>query len=463
MLNLTNYAKDAAKGLRKLLDSVIYDLPQRGQLYLFSAMVNSPEFEELLDTFPDKNRFCYSLFLLGKTLPYESVEKLLGKENVNSLIEIGLLRDTGEGIKTDGYVILPFQGGYFLTKISACSLTDYLGMMAGFDSQLSELLSPLLTVEKKDRVLELNTHLGSRAILNSRLGGTAVAITNNFDNADLAKFNVLLNGMEDKVEVRTESCPFQITGEDKFDIIYLHLPFWEFPFDLEYFYSKKRKGGLDNFKDLSNLEDFLNKHLASCGRVVISGQALGKEDYPFLITDFNCLFQNKGWNIQLSLENRITAGMFAYLSADISAKMSQNYNSTEELSDKLNRLLTEDTQVEYLYFFTLNIGKDDCHSKTHIFNLCNKWSKSDRPLLKEGLEFKSSQPMYMVSRQGSELAEVDEETLDFLKMCDGKCTLAELAKTCAAKHNKSSPFGIERVLMDALGICRFLKQKGILQ
>lgn len=463
MLKFCRKTKEAALSLKNLLDTCLYDLSLKGHPYLFGAMANLDNFEELIESFPKQSRLCYKLFLLGKTIAYDDIPRLFTSESLNSLLMTGLLKDTGEGIKTDGYSIFPLYDCYFAIKICAYNISAYLGPMAWFNPQLSELFSPFLPAENKNKILELNTCLGSRAILSAKKVEKATAVTPASENIDLFKFNALLNKTEDIVSIKNADDPLAAGKNEKFDIIYLRLPFIEIPVNLACLYLKKKNNELDNIKSLKVRLDDLSRYLTEDGKIIISGQAMGKEKYPFLATDLNDIFKSKNWEIRLILENRISAAMFAYSAVNLSTNLSRDCSPTQELIDNLQRLLTDETNAQYLYSFMMRVKKTKDNSDIQIFNLYNKWTKDIKPLAAENLKFESTQSMYIILKDNKELAEVDEETVDFLKMCDGKRALTELSKICAEKRGKTSAFEIDKAEEDALGICHFLKQKGILQ
>lgn len=438
MLKFYPQTKEAVTYLRKVLDSLVYDFTLRGEPYIFSAAVNACEFHELMKTLPEANRICYNLFLFGKTAAYEETTELLGKETTDTLIKMELLKDIGEGIKTNGYSILPSRGCYFLTGTAADSLSGYAGGMNLFNAELNELFSPYLPSAEKDRALELNTNLGSRVILNSLHSGKGIAVIN---KQATAKFNILLNGLENKIEIREDEDSFVIPAHEKFNMIYIHLP-----------YHLEKNEGLNNLKNLCCKLDRISGNLSLDGKIVISGQTAGQENHPFLPADLKSLAETHRWNIRIVLENKISAGMFTYLAAEAAVK-----------AGNLKRTPEQKTLAECVYFFTMYIKKTDATPKIDIFNLCNTWNKNNIPRLKEGIEFQPGQSMYLVVKHGKILAEVDEETLDFLKMCDGKQTLSELAKDCAVKHQKESSFEIEKAIAETLGVCRFLKREGVLK
>jgi hypothetical protein len=94
----------------------------------------------------------------------------------------------------------------------------------------------------------------------------------------------------------------------------------------------------------------------------------------------------------------------------------------------------------------------------------NPWHLTLRPRVKGELKFEVGTDTFSVSRNGQYLAEVDRETLEFLKQCDGQATVGRIIQSIYPHYmDKYANAGIDKAYSDALGICQNLERLGVLE
>jgi carbamoyltransferase len=221
-----------------------------------------------------------ALFLLQGALSLEVAEKALGAERLRFLEETGLLRSDEAGQSVAAPVsIYPCSGLFLVTdhrfrhleRLRAGAAPDPV-MYIGADSYY---LSRVLTRRPFDMALDLGTGSGIHALLLARQGKKVVGVDSNPRAVNFARFNALLNGIEN-VEF-LEGDIYGPVGGERFEVIVSNPPFVPSPVKKLSF----RDGGTLGDEVLSRIIAGLPAHLAEGGICQIVTHLVEQKAIPY--------------------------------------------------------------------------------------------------------------------------------------------------------------------------------------
>ncbi len=152
----------------------------------------------------------------------------------------------------------------------------------------------LAEVRETDRVLDMGTGSGVHAILAATTAHDVVAVDINPTALDAARFNAILNGVQDRIDV-FESDLFQHV-EGRFDLIIFDPPFrWFAPRDL-----LEAAMTDENYAAMTGFFTAARDHLTDHGRMIINFGTSG--DIAYL----ESLMDGQGFEREVVDERRLT-------------------------------------------------------------------------------------------------------------------------------------------------------------
>ena len=108
--------------LRDILDRSNYIMiikQLRGVYDAENPWYNYDEMKNLIIKINPPNRIIFDLFYLGLEVEYESLIQSITFNEINILMSSGIIEKNGDKVKTNGVVILTYQGLYITTEINS--------------------------------------------------------------------------------------------------------------------------------------------------------------------------------------------------------------------------------------------------------------------------------------------------------------------------------------------------------
>ena len=219
----------------------------------------------------DANAVCIRLFIDGERLPADLVRQLLGDDAYDACIALTLLKAANDDAThlLASVLLSPIRGLWLASdRVPLPAEHEQVQPQDFVFSAINELtghfLDAIAAAPGAD-VLELCAGTGVAALLAVKRGAaTAVAADITPRCVHFARFNVLLNGMEDRVRVVESDCWSALEGET-FDMIVAHPPYvpaLAHKFDF-------RDGGGDGESVSRAIIEGIPAHLRRGGRVVL--------------------------------------------------------------------------------------------------------------------------------------------------------------------------------------------------
>ncbi len=284
--------RDLIAGLRALLDDLQYDAVQRTLRanYFVRPFPALEAFQKLTLNLPERQRVSYEVLLLGQPIRRERLEALWGAGLVRSLLDLGLLEPADNlRLRTANCSIVSYAGRYFVVTLNPSypgsrdpDATVYMG--ADSLTLAGHLLGPDGT-RRFRRALDLCAGSGIQAILAASFADEVQAVELNPQAAHVARFNALLNGVEDRVTVE-EGNLFDAAPAGAYDLVVSNPPFIPVPAGVPF--AMCGAGGEDGLVVLRPLLEGLPARLAEDGLAIIYAEGVGDAEGPFvrrLLTD----------------------------------------------------------------------------------------------------------------------------------------------------------------------------------
>jgi SAM-dependent methyltransferase len=265
--------------LRQRLEALRYDLylrcvrrsayfvaPLPDQTTLLSSHVYSAL---ALKRVPAESWAALGLLYFGEILPRRQIDAALGGRLVDGLLELGLLAETDPDLVcADSYQIVPLDGLYFIVG-NRTAEPDRGSIYIGRDSYL---LAHCIPARIEGRVLDLCTGSGIQAIRAVARGGHGVAVELHPATFEAARCNAVLNGLEERLEVRQGDLWAPVAGET-FDLVLSNPPFLGSPAAVPL--PLYTWGGEDGLDVLRRILDGLPEHLTPQGQAMMVSEVLG--------------------------------------------------------------------------------------------------------------------------------------------------------------------------------------------
>jgi SAM-dependent methyltransferase len=236
----------------------------------------------LTETPADANAALVRLLIDGETGPTELAKRLLGREALAALVEIGVVAPaTTDGESLVATVMLyPTQELWLASDRQPMRVGELESIPRDYVfSALNDLTQRFLDVVppvRNGRVLELCAGTGVAALRAAKRGAAEAWATDIATRCvEFARFIARLNALDDRVRVE-ESDAWSALGDETFDLIVAHPPYvpaLSHRFDF-------RDGGADGEQVARRIVEGLGKHLRPGGRYVMRAALSDRRDAP---------------------------------------------------------------------------------------------------------------------------------------------------------------------------------------
>lgn len=238
----------------------------------------APLFYARMLLLPPERQSLARLFFFDEALSWSTAQSLFGEELLAALIQMGLLVDKAGAVSTDSYRITTFQGLFFIVNFESED-KDSFHVYIGLDSYR---LSNCLPARVQGKVADFGTGSGIFAILSAARGARAVGVELNNAACQVARANVLLNGLSlEQVDIRNGDLWEPVAGE-KFDHVFSNPPFVPTPADSQA--PAYADGGEDGLKLIERLLSGLDDVLEPGGKATLTFQIPGSQAKPSLFS-----------------------------------------------------------------------------------------------------------------------------------------------------------------------------------
>jgi SAM-dependent methyltransferase len=292
--------------VRMALDDLHYDTLQRTLRpdYYWTPYPVWEEFKAAIAGLSPPLRTCFTLLLLAEPVPLADAQAQLGGRFIEDLLALGVLEQHEEGmVRTAGFSLLSYGSRYLLVSIPptypTCrdkTMPVYIG------SETYVLAQELPYSTAPDTVLDLCAGSGALAILIAPSSRRVIATDLNAEAVAAARFNIALNGLETRVEVRQGDLYTPVSGQ-RFDFIVANAPFVPVPAGADA--PMYGDGGDDGMRVLGPLLDGLDDHLTTTGRAVLYLVGMGDQQAPFILEPLETMARRDRFSVDVLVISRL--------------------------------------------------------------------------------------------------------------------------------------------------------------
>jgi hypothetical protein len=303
-----------------------------------------PRFQSLrdrLNRLPVELRGAYRLLLLGEEVPVAETGPLLGAPLLRGLEETGLLVSEREGVvRTRGYVVVPYGGYYFVADVPPKYPTRQKIRPDAYVDSDSLFLARMLPGVPKRRAVDLCTGAGALAIVASASAGEIVATDVNPIALNAARFNAILNGVDQKITF-SECSLFDAVEPEPAQLVCANPPYLALPEGCGRFLAGD--GGEDGLRVVFSLLNDLDAHLAPDGHALFLGGTYGDRQVPATPEEFRQLASERRLQVDMFLLERLTVQSYGRAAAD-------NFDAPEPV---LNKILNHASERGFTHFYVM--------------------------------------------------------------------------------------------------------------
>lgn len=282
------------------------------------------------------------LFLLGQAVAPD-VLPLDVAALVPMLIGRGLLSETASGeLHTPDLVLLPVQGNWLFCQRPQMNPTLYFG-----DDSLALLMRAM--PRAGGRALDLCSGPGVQTLHAARFAAQTVGVEINPVAADLARVNMALNRLSDRVEILCGSL-YAPLGDRQFDSITANPPLLPFPEDIAYPFVGH--GGRDGLALTRKILDGLPRHMAEGGHAQIIGTTLSDGILPIPLDTLGAMAESRDLCLTMSVtsHHRLVPGS-DYFDGLVATAASNAAVQAGEIADAFSALLAREGATHLCAFF----------------------------------------------------------------------------------------------------------------
>ena len=290
--------------VRRALDEFGYDAIQRGLRGGFPRVPFPPyvEFSSTLRIVEPRLRTWFRLLMLGRRLPAPEVQAALGAELVRDLVRLGLVRERAGRMDTGGLGLVSYHDRYLVASLDPTYPTAIDRRQTVYVGGPSYHLAGQLPVGKQyGSALDLCAGSGLLGILMAPRSRRVVCAELLPEAVNAARFNVALNGLEDRVEV-VQGSLYEPVAQKRFDLIVVNAPFVPLPADLGG--AAFADGGPDGMRLLGPILEELSDHLTARGEAMLYVQGMGGPSAPFFATRLADIASRRSLEGRLLLQDR---------------------------------------------------------------------------------------------------------------------------------------------------------------
>lgn len=232
--------------------------------YYFNPWQTYELVQKKLETYDIKIRNMFKLLLLGEPISEESAINSLGREFIENLLDVNFLINNNGILRSNGYSLVAYRERYFVASIpyDYPRCTGKQDIYIGLDSYK---LADILPNRKIDRHLDLCSGTGIQSIMNAANFSEGYVVEKNKKVIPALKFNIILNGFNEKIKVINGDL-FEKIRNEKFDLITANPPF--IPIPNQFDFPMAGDGGEDGLKIINRIIEGLNEHLNNNGEAI---------------------------------------------------------------------------------------------------------------------------------------------------------------------------------------------------
>lgn len=294
------------------------------------------------------SKLLLKLFLLEEAISEQAIQAVLGSEVLELLQSNQIITIEAGHVKTNNLVLLSYHGIWFFCQ-NGLNPDVYFGT----DSiALATYQHPLMG----GRSLDLCAGSGIQAMIASLYNKEAYAVEINPIAADIAKFNVHLNGLEEKVNVFNASLEDFINEDHgEFDLITFNPPLLPIPEPL--FYPFVGDGGKDGLALTKKILELYFNRLSPNGVFEFIGCGLGKDGHTYFtddIEDIAAKFGATGYTL-LTGKGQMKPGEPAFDSTVVTTAAASGISS--DLASSTFQIHMEQMDANEMYCFFVRLEK----------------------------------------------------------------------------------------------------------
>ncbi len=282
------------------------------------------------------------LLLLGRAVPLRELDPQL-VQILKRLVPCGLFAFAPEGcIRSGGVALHPVLGLWLFRELPNPRISLYFG-------QDSVALLTRQMPRMGGTCLDLCSGPGVQALYAAKNGEQVTSAEINPQAAWLAKINAAMNGLEDRMDIRTGDLYAALPQDAKFDRILANPPLLPVPEDLPYVLVGH--GGEDGLKITWRILEGLPQHLTEQGFAQIIGTGLSEGSRICFHAPMQALAGRLGLDVTVTVVNRIPMERKDPFFRSMVETIRMGYGLPEgEIADRLERCFRSQKATHYICF-----------------------------------------------------------------------------------------------------------------
>lgn len=400
------------------------------------------------------------LLYLGIEIEKEQAIKESGEALVEKLVRSNFIIEDDLKLKSKNYVILIYQNLYIASEINPwyeTCLNKNTEVYIGFDSLR---LAENIFVDEGSTVLDLCSGTGIQGMVASRNASQVTCIEINETAYEISWFNIFLNKLEDKVEVKLGDL-YNTVGEQRFDYIISNPPF--IPMLNEYDYPICGDGGNTGLDILNKIVSGLDNHLSDNGKSVIFCQCLGNNNSVFFNNTISEIAHKKNWKVSTIIFDKMNLNLQSKSVAELTSLFNEDFDK-EEFIKELNELYSS-IGATNLYTLLYKIDKYGTPG-FHILDITNPWNISDKAQIINNIQFTVDLDSFRILNGDTYIGYIDKEGIDIYNLLMQGYTLSEVTSFLYQKYKdrvRYSRYQEASYEMHLLDICLKMEQMGLIK
>jgi methylase of polypeptide subunit release factors len=452
MLN-SNVSKESAERFGKWLGESNYPFIYKTMAGIFNTVepwIDESRILEMLENVSIEDKLIVEFFLLGYEKEKDTLLKILGRENLEFILNCGFAVENENKIEPEGFVILPINTLFLIVSLPSCYQNAKKRMSDIYIGSDSTKLMKYIRKENYAKVLDLCAGSGVQGLNVADYSDKIVEVELNDIAYNAAVLNAKINGIsEEKYEVRKGDL-YQVVDEH-FDCIISNPPFVPVPKDIVFpLCGDGGEDGLDLVRKIvAGYEHFLNPS----GKAYMVLECIGNEAGPYIVDCMKSIL--KSGVINVSLINRQQIEFQADASAKIAIEIYEDpqnydryYNAWMEMFHK--------TQAVYIYPVVIEYINNGHPLKINIIKNYNKWSLDSEFETVPNLDIKKREQEYYEADVDAKCKAIfDSEVKSLLETARGKKLRENIVLT-------DSPKVIIAKIKKLLNTANSLEEKGVI-
>ena len=377
----------------------------------------------------------------------------LGQADVDCMVEAGIWRREGGRIETNNLVVTSYQGVLLLTEINpwydTCT-NRHTDVYIGSDSLR---LAENIQFRRGATVLDLCSGTGIQGILAARSAKRVVSVELNKKATPVTRFNIRLNGLDDRIELREGDLYSVLRDGETFDCIYANPPF--IPMIDGVAYPICGAGGEDGLYVLNRIFDGLPARLNPGGEAVFFCECLGDRDGVFFNRRVEALGRAHGWRTVLLMQNRLESALQISRMARLTALFNDSFDEAafRARMEDIYRSLGATYLYSLIYCLHAD-GNGDGDGRIRCIDQCSPWDPADAALVYEDVHIGDNPGSHGVYRGDRQLGALNGESVDILAALRAGKTLRQTAETLWPKYSDKKKYATDGypAFLDAVAV-----------